>query len=104
VALARDRAVRRAERGERRDERSRVQRSRLGPGETVALDPDVQRQTIEVTVNPNGMPRAKAVSLVTIVADHGERRVLTIETQRQIVPGGAKTVSPSAVSSSWRSS
>lgn len=56
------------------------------------LDPDVQRQTIEVTVNPNGMPRAKAVSLVTIVADHGERRVLTIETQRQVVPGGAKTV------------
>jgi hypothetical protein len=35
------------------------------------LDPDVQRQTIEVTVNPNGMPRAKAVSLVTVVADHG---------------------------------
>jgi hypothetical protein len=56
------------------------------------LDPDVQRQTIEVTVNPNGMPRAKAVSLVTIVADHGERKVLTIETQRQVVPGGAKTV------------
>ncbi len=56
------------------------------------LDPEVQRQTIEVTVNPKGMPRSKAVSLVTVVADHGERKVLTIETQRQLVPGGIKTL------------
>jgi curved DNA-binding protein CbpA len=56
------------------------------------LDPDVQRQTIEVTVNPKGMPRSKAVSLVTVVADHGERKVLTVETQRQLIPGGSKTV------------
>lgn len=51
------------------------------------LDPTRAEQLVEAVVYPGQMPRRQAISLVTVVADHGERRSITIDVER-------KTMSP----------
>ena len=49
------------------------------------LDPLKREQVVEARVLGRQMPRRKAISLVTVVADHGERRSVTIDVERQVV-------------------
>lgn len=53
------------------------------------LDPSKREQVIEAVVHPGQMPRRQAISLVTVVADHGERRSVTIDVERQVLPVAA---------------
>ena len=53
------------------------------------LDPSKREQVIEAVVHPAQMPRRQAISLVTVVADHGERRSVTIDVERQVLPVAA---------------
>jgi hypothetical protein len=46
------------------------------------LDPDAAEQTIELTILPKELNRKKATALVTIIADHGERKAITVNVER----------------------
>jgi hypothetical protein len=46
------------------------------------LDADAAEQEIEITVDPAGMARPKAVALVTVVTDDGQRRSVTVEAEK----------------------
>jgi hypothetical protein len=46
------------------------------------LEPSAREQTIVVSVRPERVPGRKATGTVTVVADHGERRVITFEVRR----------------------
>lgn len=50
------------------------------------LDPARREQIVEAVVHPTQMPRRQAISLVTVVADHGERRSITIDVERKSLP------------------
>lgn len=50
------------------------------------LDPNRREQVVEAVVHPTQMPRRQAISLVTVVADHGERRSITIDVDRKGLP------------------
>jgi hypothetical protein len=47
------------------------------------LDPDIQEQEIEVTIHPTRMPRGRAIALVSVITDHGERRAITFRVERR---------------------
>ena len=47
------------------------------------LDPDAPEQQITVKVDPAGMGRTKAVALVTVVTDDGQRRSVTLEAEKR---------------------
>lgn len=47
------------------------------------LDPEAAEQAVTVVVNPDGMGRTKAVALVTIVTDDGQRRSVTVEAEKR---------------------
>lgn len=53
------------------------------------LDPNRQEQVVEAVIQPTQMPRRQAISLVTVVADHGERRSITIDVERRTLPPAA---------------
>lgn len=50
------------------------------------LDATRREQVVEAVIQPTQMPRRQAISLVTVVADHGERRSITIDVERKDVP------------------
>ena len=47
------------------------------------LDPDAGEQEIEVVIQPARMPRRRAIALVSIITDHGERRAITFRVERR---------------------
>lgn len=53
------------------------------------LDPTKSEQEITVTIDPSGMKRDRSVALVTVIADRGGRRAITIHARRKRVPWGA---------------
>jgi hypothetical protein len=46
------------------------------------LDPDAESQVVQIEVLPQEMPRRKAVALVTVLSDDGQRRSVTLQAQR----------------------
>lgn len=49
------------------------------------LDPLKREQVIEARIVPAQMPRRQARSMVTVVADHGERRTVSIDVERRLL-------------------
>lgn len=49
------------------------------------LDPLKREQVIEARIMPGQMPRRQARSMVTVVADHGERRTVSIDVERRLL-------------------
>ncbi|MDP2305311.1 MAG: DnaJ domain-containing protein [Pseudomonadota bacterium] len=47
------------------------------------LDPMALEQQVVVTVLPTQMPRGRTAGTITVVTDHGERRTLTLQANRQ---------------------
>jgi hypothetical protein len=47
------------------------------------LDADAAEQVVTITVDPKGMARSKAVALVTIVTDDGQRRSVTVKVEKR---------------------
>jgi hypothetical protein len=47
------------------------------------LDRAAQEQTVTLTLFPGRMPRKRAVALVTVVTDDGQRRAITVEASQQ---------------------
>lgn len=52
------------------------------------LDPLKKEQVVEARIVPRQMPRKQATSLITVVADHGERRSITIDAERRALSTG----------------
>jgi hypothetical protein len=53
--------------------------------EPARLDPDAESQVVQVHVDREGMARAKAVAMVTVVTDDGQRRSVTLEAERKSI-------------------
>lgn len=58
------------------------------------LDAEADEQSIELTILPQELNRKKATALVTIIADHGERKAITVNVERT---GGGARVAVGAV-------
>ena len=49
------------------------------------LDPDRKTQVVEVLVEPDGMPGNSAKAVITVEAEHGETRTVTIDALKHVV-------------------
>ncbi|MFT5586626.1 MAG: hypothetical protein ACI9VR_004225, partial [Cognaticolwellia sp.] len=47
------------------------------------LDPDVEQQEIDLTINPSELSSRRETALLTIVTEHGERKTITINAERK---------------------